>query len=61
MADYAEKLAKHEASIDTIKVNLTDHELRMRKLERLIYGVIGAALVLSWVVTQAINTAKVLT
>lgn len=58
MAEHAERVAKLESGQDAVKNRLNDHELRLRRVEKLIFGVIGAALVLSWVITQANNIAK---
>jgi hypothetical protein len=60
MADYAERIAKLESSGDTQKTDISDIQARLRKLERLIYGVIGAAVMVSWVITQANNVTKLL-
>lgn len=60
MADNIERIAKLESGADAIKEDLNDHETRLRKLERLTFGIIGAALVLSWVITQANNVTKLI-
>ncbi len=60
MSTNAERTAKLETDFTAVKSDVTDHETRLRKLERLIWGVLGAALVLSWVVTQANNMTKLI-
>ena len=55
MADITERVARLEGSLDTLKADSDDYRIRLRKIERLMYGVIGAAAGLSWIITQANN------
>lgn len=59
MSEQAERTARLESRADSTDHKISDHEIRLRKLERLTFGIIGAALVLSWVLTQTNNILKI--
>ncbi len=61
MSENAERIAKVESAAHTVQEVVQDHEQRLRRLERLIWGIIGAALVFSWVITQTSNIVKAVT
>ena len=48
-----ERIAQLESRSDSQKERLDDHEQRIRRLERLVFGVLAAAGLLGWVVSQA--------
>jgi hypothetical protein len=53
-----ERLAKLESCRDTDKAQLADHEQRLRRIERVTFGVIAAAALLGWIITQANSLTK---
>lgn len=53
-----ERIAQLESRTDSHKERIMDHEERLRRLERVTFGVIVAALLLGWVVSQANSIAK---
>lgn len=57
-AETRERIATLESRNTALEKSIDDHETRVRRLERILFGVIVAALLLGWIVSQANSLAK---